>query len=121
MRTLSYVVLLLAGSLSCQVLAANVKFVAADNSVATRLCISAATDSRLEFRQQVKDSRISIRTVANKLHCNDLPAADFAYQAGNQAVSQHLGRFIHGYVGIRDLALQPLQPAKTVIYVQGSN
>lgn len=89
---------------SSAVLAAEPQFVAADPSMETALCISAATSNRLDFKQDLQYNRVRVAVAANKLVCNDLPVASFAFQAGNTAVYQHLKKYVKGHVDIQDIA-----------------
>lgn len=68
-------------------------YVAADNSRESKLCVSAAMESRIGFRMDVEYSGIMMRTVANHLSCNDQPVAEFAQAAGNTANAAILQRY----------------------------
>lgn len=102
--------------LSSAVLAAEPQYVAADNSIESALCVSAATANRFEFQQQLESLRVRPAVAANKLMCNDLPVASFAQQAGNTVVYQQLKRYIKGQVDIQDIALVP---AHGVVLLRG--
>ena len=84
MRIFTFIVCCIVTSAS---VAAEPLYVAADSSMETALCISAATSDRLDFKQDLQHNRIRPSVVANKLQCNDQPIANFAFQAGNTAVS----------------------------------
>ncbi len=89
-------------------------YVAADPSMETALCISAATSDRLDFKQDLQLNRMRPVVAANKLLCNDLPVASFALQAGNTAVYQHLQKYVKGHVDIQDIAAVPGQSTVVV-------
>lgn len=113
MRTLSIVLCCL---FSTSVLATESRYVAADQSMETALCVSAATASKADFKQELRFNRIRPAVAANKLLCNDLPVASFALQAGNTAVYQQLKPYVKGHVDIQDIAALPV--AGTLV-VQG--
>jgi len=101
MRTLTFVFCCI---FSTSVLAAESRYVAADQSMETALCLSAATASKSDFKQDLRFNRLRPTVAANKLLCNDLPVASFAFQAGNTAVYQHLKPYVKGHVDIQDIA-----------------
>jgi len=101
MRTFTFI---LCCVLSSSVYAAEPQYVAADESMETALCVSAATSDRFEFQQDLANSRVRSAVAANKLVCNELPVASFAFQAGNTAVYQHLKKYVKGHVDIQDIA-----------------
>ncbi len=101
MRIFTFIVCCIVTSAS---VAAEPQYVAADSSMETALCISAATSDRLDFKQDLQHNRIRPAVVANKLQCNDQPVANFALQAGNTAVYQHLKKYVKGHVDIQDIA-----------------
>ncbi len=96
--------------------AAETRYVPADQSMETALCISAATSDRFEFRQDLQFNRVQDKVAANKLQCNDLPVTSFALQAGNTAVYQHLKKYVKGHVDIQDIARAEM---KGIVMVQG--
>ena len=112
MRTLLFICCVLTSS----AVAAQTQYVAADQSRETALCISAATDKKADFKQELKYNRVGAAVAANKLVCNDMPVASFAFQAGNTAVYQHLKKYVRGHVDIQDIAVKPLQGS---VMVQG--
>lgn len=111
MRTLTFI---LSCIFSTSILAAESSYVAADQSMETALCISAATSSGIDFKQDLRFNRIRPAVAANKLLCNDLPVASFALQAGNTAVYQQLKPHVKGHVDIQDIAALPVAGTLTV-------
>lgn len=101
--------LLICVVLSTSVVAGESRYVAADQSMETALCVSAATANTAEFKQELKYNRVRSAVAANKLLCNDIPVASFAFSAGNTAVYQHLKQYVRGRVDIQDIALAPAQ------------
>lgn len=86
-------------------------YVAADNSKETRLCVSAAMDSRIGFYISYKKSGKGMHYIANSITCNNLLIGDFADQAGNTLNANHLAKFqrIKGHALIKDYALADKQ------------
>ena len=86
------------------------QYKAADNSLESELCVSAATSSKLKMHSDIKDFRSSAlasenyKLVANKLYCNGMNIAEFAEQAGNFDVAEKLAKYRKGNVEIRDIA-----------------
>ncbi|WP_430455176.1 DUF3718 domain-containing protein [Rheinheimera sp.] len=111
MRIFTFIVCCIVTSAS---VAAEPQYVAADSSMETALCISAATSDRLDFKQDLQHNRMRPVVAANKLQCNDLPVASFALQAGNTAVYQHLKKYVKGHVDIQDIAAVPGQSTVVV-------
>lgn len=91
--------------LTSSVVTAQTQYVAADRSMETALCISAVSDNKADFQQELKFNRVHIAVAANKLLCNDMPVASFAFQAGNTALYQHLQKYVRGRVDIQDIAV----------------
>jgi hypothetical protein len=67
--------------------AVNYQFVAADNSIDTKICLAAVTNDMNKLRLNIMRSSASARgvhsgarTVARTLMCNDQIVANFAYQ-----------------------------------------
>ncbi|MFC3031410.1 DUF3718 domain-containing protein [Pseudoalteromonas fenneropenaei] len=116
MKTLA--TLLTAGSLLC-LTATNVaaqEFIAADDSVATRVCMAVASNRPLNLRLEMKEVGMRTVTVQKKLHCNEMPVAEFAsvYNLNRTANFLHLD--IGTETSIKDLAAHNLQP----IMISGS-
>lgn len=86
------------------------QYTAADNSIESKMCVTAATASKMKMHNEIKDfssSKLtskSYRLVANKLYCNGINVAEFARQAGNEEIAQKLAKYRKNNVQIRDLA-----------------
>lgn len=83
---------------------AEVRYLAADDSKESALCVSAAVDRHHQFSNKVEVSGIPYKTVAAKLDCNGINVALFSAQAGNTKTAQHLARYspTRGQVDIRE-------------------
>nr|WP_297349216.1 DUF3718 domain-containing protein [uncultured Glaciecola sp.] len=85
-------------------------YVANDNSIETRICVAAATGSKLRLKSQIDKISSSklmspkYRMVANQLNCNGINVADFATLAGNIEVANKLRSYRSNSVEIRDIA-----------------
>ena len=86
---------------------------AADNSIESELCVTAATASKMKMNQTVRKFRpgatassigSNYKLVANQLYCNGVDVAEFALQAGNEPVATKLQKYRNKNVEIRDLA-----------------
>ncbi|WP_438865055.1 hypothetical protein [Neptunicella sp.] len=86
-------------------------YVAADNSRESKLCVSAAMDSRIGFYITYKKSGKGLHYIANSITCNNLLIGDFANQAGNTLNANHLAKFqrVKGHALIKDYALTDKQ------------
>ncbi|NVK23995.1 MAG: DUF3718 domain-containing protein [Gammaproteobacteria bacterium] len=86
------------------------QYTAADNTPESKLCVSAATASKVKMHRQVKNFRSSqmptsnYTLIANELYCNGVNVAEFARQAGNDVVASKLAKYRKSNVQIRDLA-----------------
>ncbi len=63
--------------------AAENKYVAADNSPITKLCVSAAVDSKTKFNLNMHRSHLTDRYIRKNISCNGVEIAQFAKEAGN--------------------------------------
>ena len=93
--------------------ASDATYVAGDNSAESKLCVAAATASKMNMRNKIRLFRASstpstinqtYRLVANKLYCNGIDVAEFAASAGNQDVADKLMKYRDNDVQIRDIA-----------------
>ena len=87
------------------------EYVAADDSIESKLCVSAATSSKIGMHNEMKNFRTTsfvssnYELVANKVSCNGMSIAEFALEAGNDVVAEKLLKFQHeGSVEIKDIA-----------------
>ena len=100
---------------------AGVRYVAADDSAESQLCVSAALDKHFRFENKVELSGIPYKTVAAKLECNGINVAQFSADAGNSKVAKKLERYspIRGEVQIRQALLDQNSRADVVVLVKG--
>ena len=84
-------------------------YTAADDSLESKLCVAAATSSKMQVHSQVAEFRPSSHTsmnyklIANKLYCNDQNIVQFALNAGNSQVAEKLDQYRGQYGEIRDI------------------
>lgn len=97
-------------------------YVAADDSPATRLCVSAAMDSAIGFVIKMRESHMTRPFIANRITCNGKNITAFAYETGNTRNYQRLSRYHRGFVQISDLAkVQVVKPTEAVVSIQGGS
>lgn len=79
-------------------------YVAANNSRETKLCVSAAMDSRIAFYVAYKNSAKGMHYIANNINCNNLLISEFANQSGNTANAAYLEKYQRkqGHTQIKD-------------------
>ena len=71
------------------------QFTATNQSLSTKICITAAQGDRLKLSKALKNSGLSKRYVAEKMQCNDLSFVAFVEQYGKNA--EKINNFItHG-------------------------
>ncbi len=110
MKLLTTAVVLMPLLLSGNSEANDVKYVAADDSIESEMCLSAATDSVSQFRRTVtlnlplRSPIASMRLISNRLNCNGDNVETFARLTQNDAVALYIGRFKKGSVEIYDIA-----------------
>ncbi|MBN7819422.1 DUF3718 domain-containing protein [Bowmanella yangjiangensis] len=97
-------------------------YVAADDMVTTKLCVSAAMDTPIRFHILQQHSGLSARHIANDVQCNGKNIGDFAYQAGNTKIAKRLNRLNPSatYTEIQDIAKQGEAKGDKIIHVSGS-
>lgn len=84
-------------------------YASANESKESKLCVTAATGSKIGMYVEARDYKPStmgqknLRYLANNLYCNGMNVADFAKSAGNNSVSAQLNRFRNTNVQIRDI------------------
>lgn len=100
MRTPLITLSLIAGLITSSSFAQSPAVVAADASIESQLCVSAATNPSHVFKQDVQQQRLQLSMLANKLQCNGQAVAQFARQFGNEQVAKQLGRYVQGHVDI---------------------
>lgn len=83
---------------------------AGDDSIESKLCVAAATKSRIALLAQSKYLKpatvghSNLRFMANHLYCNGVNIAEFAQRAGNERVALRLNRYRKKSVQIQDIA-----------------
>jgi hypothetical protein len=112
------------------------KFVAADNSPETKLCVLAGSDEMRKLKRTIKNQPLfnryipNLRYVSNNIKCNDMFMVNFASRYNADKVANYLDRYtypknkhIETNVTIKDLALLPTNndsPDKVItVYVGG--
>ena len=100
---------------------AGVRYIAADDSTESKLCVSAAVDKHFRFENKVELSGIPYKTVAAKLECNGINVAQFSADAGNSKVAEKLGRYapMRGEVQIRQAQATQHDGKDVVVLVKG--
>lgn len=97
-------------------------YVPTDDSIGTRLCVSAAMDIPIRFHRLQQHSGLTLSYIAKELRCNGESIGDFAYEAGNTYVAKRLNR--HNpkatYTEIKDIAKQKDADKEKIIHVSGS-
>ncbi|MBR8844655.1 MULTISPECIES: DUF3718 domain-containing protein [Pseudoalteromonas] len=91
-------------------------FVAADDSRATKVCMSVVKDNRIHLFHTIKDNHLKKRVVEEKLHCNDMPIGKFAATYGFNKAADFLGVDSSTRTSIKDIA----QVDQKTIFVSGS-
>jgi hypothetical protein len=85
-------------------------YVTQDESIESKICVAAATASKLHMNRVVKQiaptksMHSKYEMVANELSCNGMNIADFAAQAGNIKMANKLKSYRTKNVKIRDIA-----------------
>ncbi|MCO7198585.1 DUF3718 domain-containing protein [Pseudoalteromonas sp. OANN1] len=91
-------------------------FVAADNSKATKVCMSVVKDNKIHLFHTIKENHLKKRVVEEKLHCNDMPVGKFAATYGFNKAADFLGVDNKVETSIKDIA----KLDKKTIFVSGS-
>lgn len=93
------------------------EFVAADNTIGTKLCMAVAKDNRRALNNTMEKVRITKNTMTKKLTCNDLSLEKFAATYGLAQSARLLNLEINTSTSIRDLAAKH---RSDVLVVSGS-
>ncbi|MBV1911670.1 MAG: DUF3718 domain-containing protein [Kangiellaceae bacterium] len=104
MKKVTYLLLSTLAAATLPLSAAQYVFIAGDDSVETRLCIAAAENKVMKFKNTarlVSSSKSINRKIARKLKCNDQTIADFAYQYDAYRTVKYLDRYLDHDVQIR--------------------
>ncbi|NQD38190.1 DUF3718 domain-containing protein [Permianibacter sp. IMCC34836] len=85
---------------------AGVRYVAADDSKESLICVSAAVDHHMAFANKLERVGFTYKLVANKLDCNGQDIASFSAAAGNLKTASILARhsWSKGSVQIKEVA-----------------
>ncbi|CAM3989201.1 DUF3718 domain-containing protein [Pseudoalteromonas byunsanensis] len=94
------------------------QFVAADDSLATDLCMAIASNHTLSLRKTMDEHHVSVRVMQNKLTCNGLSTTKFTskHELSNTAKLLHLDLTTH--TEIHDLSAKAQHA--DVLVVSGS-
>jgi len=85
-------------------------YVANDDSIESKICVAAATGSKLNLNSKVKDLSTTklmstkYQIVANNLNCNGINIVHFAEMVGNIQIANKLKSYRIENVEIRDIA-----------------
>lgn len=66
---------------------ASSELVAADNQESSKICVTAATGSKLALRSAIKDAGLTKRYVEAKVTCNEMPIVQFVAQYSETPLS----------------------------------
>ncbi|WP_440055969.1 DUF3718 domain-containing protein [Pseudoalteromonas sp. T1lg65] len=80
------------------------EFVAADNSIATKICVAVTKDQKLTIASTLRDHRMPRNHITRKLHCNDMPVGKFAQVYGFNKSAEFFGVEPKTETRIRDIA-----------------
>lgn len=107
--------------------ATEYRFVAADSTPETQMCVAAGSNKIGKLRMQMSDNYGSPRYHANSVQCNGKSLAQFAHQYGADRTYRYVAA--HSYdrnraiesVTIQDLSAANNQQGDNVVYVQVSS
>lgn len=68
------------------------KFVAGDNSFATKVCVLAGSDNKSKLKRSKQFSFDNGKAIANSVRCNDMPIASFAKKYNAMNTFKYLNR-----------------------------
>lgn len=91
-------------------------FAAADNSRATKVCMSVVKDNKIHLHNTIKENHLRKRAIEEKLHCNDMPIGKFAATYGFDQAADFLGVDSNVKTSIKDIA----KVEQKTIFVSGS-
>jgi hypothetical protein len=105
-------------SVALSFVAANVnaqqyKFVAADDSIATEICVLAGSNEKAKLRNRIAKLGSSKFKTINSFRCNDMSMSNFANQYDATDSLKYINRYSHKTniaqpsVTIKDLAMTP--------------
>ena len=73
---------------------ADSRFVAADESVTSKICVAAAKGNKMNLHQEIRRAGLTREYVADNVTCNDMPITEFVEQYGENVAK--INRFITG-------------------------
>ena len=104
------------------------KFVATDNSPATKLCVKAGSNEKFQLKRTAKRYHLGkMAQIANDFQCNGLSMAQFAYKYNASDTYELLERYSHQEnkvgpsVTIHDVAKNTDVKDPMIIYVSTKN
>ncbi len=99
--------------------AGEFKFVAGNDSTYTKFCVAAANNNLMQYNQQVDNSGLSDRHVAQATLCNGENIANFAAKYNAQRTAKHINRYRRGNVTITDFAAvkHPIANQTTIVTI----
>ena len=93
MKTLKLISAIIAMGFTVSSNANNYQFVAADNSIETKICVAAVTNNKQALKRKIRMSGIRVRSIARSLMCNDQIVANFAYMYNASETFAYLDRY----------------------------
>lgn len=125
MNMLKAILTLLAILLAFNVSATKYKFVGTNNSLDTRICVSAGNNNLYKLKKLIRVSREGAPMIANTLLCNNLIIAHFSHKYGADETFKFLNRRTENKdkirkntVTIRDIArVNDVNEEVIIIYV----
>ncbi|WP_281556811.1 DUF3718 domain-containing protein [Thalassomonas sp. RHCl1] len=104
MKSVITVLLTAATAFAFSANAATYKFVAANNLPGTQICVSAAKNDLIGYKDMAKRYGVRHKYIANNLTCNGEEIARFAAAYGATRTADYINRFHKGKVSIIDIA-----------------
>lgn len=95
---------------------AQTKFVAADSSKGTELCLAFASNKPLKLQKALTQNRLRKFQIDEELTCNDMSLAKFAGTYKLHKTSKFMNLDVNTSTSIQDLAMTQ----QRVIYVSGN-
>ncbi|KZN30184.1 DUF3718 domain-containing protein [Pseudoalteromonas luteoviolacea] len=92
-----------------------VEFVAADDSLATHLCLAFASNRPHVMLEELRGKQSLKKNIANKLHCNDMDLREFAETYSLTRNAKFMNIELDTKTSIKDLSAQKNAPATVVL------
>ncbi|WP_286264558.1 DUF3718 domain-containing protein [Thalassotalea atypica] len=130
LTTLTSSILALSIGISSSAFAQQYKFIGTDNSLATKMCVSAGSNDSRKLKSTIRRNKSANQyQVVNNFTCNGLSMAKFAYKYEANDTYEYLNKYsniknrVTPSVTIKDVALNHQDKSETpkVIYVSSSN